>query len=127
MEDSIGVRNATKDELAQDKPETVSWDAFLQILHKSVDRKILRKNIEKLLSEVERLSYDRAIARVEALRAGKTKGYTLSEAKERVGLHRLAKQADEISQLVRTGAAKPKLEEAAKTLDHQLHAILPPA
>lgn len=128
MEESIGVKRATKRELAQEKPDVLSWDAYLRALQKSADPKVLQKNIEKVLDELERLAYDQAIARVQDIRArkagGRAGGYSAAEAKERVRMHRLAKRSEELSQLLRSGASSKELAAVAKNLDHDLHELL---
>lgn len=129
MEESIGVKRATKRELAQGKPEALSWDAYLRALRSSVDPKLLSKNIERILDEVERLAFDQAIARVQDIRArkasGRTGGHSAAEAKERVRMHRLAKRSEDFRQMLRAGASPEELTALAKTLDHDLHELLP--
>lgn len=127
MEDSIGVRSSTKAALAESKPPMMSWDAYLGILRSSVDDKALRRNMEKILDHLERQSYDRAIARVRALRAGKVRGYPLGEAKERMRRHRLARHLEEVSRLLRAKTLDASVENAVKVLDQELHGLLPSA
>lgn len=131
MEESIGIKRATKRQLAQEKPDMLSWDAYLRALQESVDPKVLQKNIEKLLDQLERMAYDQAIARVQDIRArkaaGRAGGYSAAEAKERVRMHRLAKRSDELSQLLRAGASTEELAAVARNLDQELHELLPVA
>ncbi|MDQ1446964.1 MAG: hypothetical protein QOI20_3428 [Acidimicrobiaceae bacterium] len=124
MKTSIGVQSDTKDALAQAKPAGLAWDDFLRVMRASVDEKKYRRNLERLLGELEAESVDAAIARVKALRSGKEAALGLAEAKARLKRRQLAAQAARFSELLAGEPASEDLRQAARDLDVQLHTAI---
>lgn len=124
VEASIGITNATKTALSEVKPGGLSWDRFLLVLRQSVDEKKYRKNLEKLLDEMEADSIEAATDRVLSMRSGKEAPLRYAEAKQRLQNQRLARELAQVSEMLRQSPTGPEAKQAVAALDKHLHATL---
>jgi hypothetical protein len=124
MEASIGVSKPTKAGLEQAKPAGISWDDFLVALRASVDARKLRKNLARLLDDVEAESVEAATKRVLEMRSGKAAAMRLAEAKQRLKQVRLARELRHVSQLLTDAPDVPETRRAVEALDEKIHALI---